>query len=595
MRWSFRTKLTLALLLFGLVPTLLMTFVTFEATEQVKDRAARVVYRNALAGARAIDHSPLDAPEDAQPPILDREDIRGVIELFDQLISEAQIPTLRLVFLDSGRKVVATWARRDEHPTIREGERLPSPYAELIRTLAERFRSRRPDEAPYLMVDDGLSGPEILSYATVQVRDGEKAPPSTFGVLAIAPQGDVFRPIVVIRYKILGLFTACFLATALAGVWLGGRFVRPLTEVMGVARHLEQGHLDTRARITTRDELGRLARQVNSVIDRLNEVIREIGQATTSVSTASNELSASAQELSQGATEQASTLQEIASSLQTVDASVKSNAEHAKQTAKAASDARHQAEEGGRAVQETVATMRQIAQRIQVVEDIAYQTNLLALNAAIEAARAGAQGKGFAVVAGEVRKLAERSQEAARQIGELAGSSVQVAENAGALLEKIVPMIRTNSTLVQEIAAASQEQTAAIHQINVGVRQLDEVVRQNVASSIDLASTASGLASQAASLEHLVGFFRLGASPTAAATPGTPTPASAARSLPTPAASRPSVAGRSSTGHLASEAPAATRSRPASSPELPSSDSRDRRTPGGIVVNLDDDADFERF
>src|SRR5262249_60455429 len=142
--------------------------------------------------------------------------------------------------------------------------------------------------------------------------------------------------------------------------------------------------------------------------------------------------------------------------------------------------AKMQAEEGGKAVRETVSAMQSIAQRIKVVEDIAYQTNLLALNAAIEAARAGSQGKGFAVVAGEVRKLAERSQGAAHQIGELAESSVKVAENAGRLLERIVPMIRQTSQLVQEIAAASQEQTSAIHQINIGVRQLDQVVQQNV-------------------------------------------------------------------------------------------------------------------
>src|SRR5262249_47015841 len=145
------------------------------------------------------------------------------------------------------------------------------------------------------------------------------------------------------------------------------------------------------------------------------------------------------------------------------------NARHAQQTSHTASEASAKAEDGGRAVQETVAAMRQIAQKIKVVEDIAYQTNLLALNAAIEAARAGTQGKGFAVVAGEVRKLAERSQQAAHQIGELAESSVKVAENAGGLLERIVPMIGQTSKLVGDIAAASQEQTSAIHQINVGV------------------------------------------------------------------------------------------------------------------------------
>jgi methyl-accepting chemotaxis protein len=275
--------------------------------------------------------------------------------------------------------------------------------------------------------------------------------------------------------------------------------------------------------------------------------------------------------------------------------SVKQNATHAQKTAQTANEVSAQAEEGGRAVAETVAAMRQIAQRIKVVEDIAYQTNLLALNAAIEAARAGTQGKGFAVVAGEVRKLAERSQAAAHQIGELAESSVAVAENAGHLLEKIVPSIRHTSSLVKEIAAASQEQTGAIHEINVGVRQLDEVVQQNAAASHQMASTATSLSGESADLEHLMAFFNVGAdgarsnrnaresNPRAGGMSENVRPAPAVRRIQRTTSLTP----RSGSGARA--LPGGPRPTRDGSGESSGSGS------GGIVVNLDEDADFERF
>jgi len=355
-------------------------------------------------------------------------------------------------------------------------------------------------------------------------------------------------------------------------------------EVTATASEIAAGNLTVR--VKERSAQDKLMQAMASMVDGLTEVVANIRTVADQVMTGSREMSGSAEQLSQGATEQSSSVEEVSSSMEEMAANIKQNSDNAQQTERMALKAAEDGKGGGEAVAATVGAMKEIAGKISIIEEIARQTNLLALNAAIEAARAGEHGKGFAVVASEVRKLAERSQTAAGEINKLSASSVQIAEKAGEMLARIVPDIQKTADLVQEISAASNEQSSGAGQINKAIQQLDQVIQQNASASEEMASTSEELLGQAEQLQRTIGFFKINGSTVVAGTPVATSPAQFKAGF------------RTSAGHLPQRASGRIGSGVRGG--LPGETAA--RTPKGIALDLSKDGkgemtdeDFERY
>lgn len=386
------------------------------------------------------------------------------------------------------------------------GQVLSTAAASFNEKVAAEVLKAEKNENVRVLAEKVMQALDVMSVTTDLIINGNKVGTVTMGF----SRQSIVRETQWITGMIIG--TCAGIIVVLAGVvhlMVRRMVVFPAALAIAVMERISAGDLTKSISVRSDDELGQLARMTNKTIGDLKELIGKIHLSSEETAIHARKISSSSGILSKGAAEQAAAAEEASSSMEEMVFNIRQTADNALQTEKIALKAAEDATEGGQAVNLTASAMKEIAGKISIIEEIARQTNLLALNAAIEAARAGEHGKGFAVVAAEVRKLAERSQTAARDISELSESSVEIAEKAGLLLNKIVPDIQKTAELVQEISRASSEQKIGSEQINKAISQLDHVIQQNSGASEEMASTSEELNSQAELLRDTVSFFKL--------------------------------------------------------------------------------------
>jgi len=362
----------------------------------------------------------------------------------------------------------------------------------------------------------GKTGEEVFTNYTGKSVLSAYTPVKVLGLdwalLAEIDEAEINAPIHSLLWTIgiaALILAACVVGVALlVSIQLLHTLGNEPNTIAGVATKVANGELDLHFNESKKGTVGIYA-AMKDMSEQLKRVVTQVRSGSQNVASGSGELSSTAEALSQGANEQAASVEEVSSSVEQMASSIRRNAENAQTTEKIARKTAEDAERGGEAVKKTVSAMHNIAERISIIEEIARQTNLLALNAAIEAARAGEHGKGFAVVAAEVRKLAEKSGEAAGEISELSSESTAVAEEAGDLLAAILPDIQKTAELVAEISATSTEQDAGADQISKAMQQLDTVVQQNASAAEEMASTADALSNQSVQLTQAMSFFKL--------------------------------------------------------------------------------------
>ncbi len=437
-------------------------------------------------------------------PMVENGQTLGVIgididlEMLSQIISNIKIYQSGYNVLVSNEGVIAAFEKSD---------RIGKTFTETFDYANENINNSIINGQKFNteVFSDSLNTNYLISCMPIVLGNSDKK----WSLITVVPKDEALAEANKVFYMALLIGLIGLVIITILIVFQSNNVIRPIEKAVNLASQIAQGNLNTTIDINRKDELGQLQSSLLSMKNKLSELVYQIQISSGSIAEASYQIREASQQLALGATEMASSTEEVSSTMDEMAANIEQNTQNAVQTDRIAIVVAKDAKDVLRVSNESIISIKHIADKIKIINDIAFQTNILALNAAVEAARAGEHGRGFAVVASEVRKLAERSKIAANEINHLSKNGVVKAQDSTVLLNNIIPQIEKTTQLIQEISAASVEQSSGAEQVNIAMQQLNNFTQQNAASSEEMSASAEQMALQTDRLNELVQFFKV--------------------------------------------------------------------------------------